>query len=63
MYHNFCEWSESFGEKPLSHRAWGDAMAEEGFAKMTSNGVWYLGIAIKESKAEEEGWKGGTFGS
>jgi putative DNA primase/helicase len=52
LYRNFCTWSESFGEKPLSHRAWGDAMAEEGFAKQTSNGVWYLGIALKDREEE-----------
>ena len=54
LYGAYGAWCETAGEKPLSGKSFGDAMTERGFERVTSNGVWYLGVALRQ-QSETEG--------
>jgi putative DNA primase/helicase len=48
---SFRAWCEETGERPPSQRSFGLALTERGFERQKSNGVWYLGIALREQEA------------
>jgi putative DNA primase/helicase len=48
IYGAYRQWSERAGEKPLSRDAFGDAMTQRRFERQKSNGVWYLGVTLRE---------------
>jgi putative DNA primase/helicase len=47
LYVSYHAWCEQGGERPRSQRVFGEAMTERGFKRMTSNGVWYLGVRLE----------------
>src|SRR5262249_3327762 len=69
FYARFRAWCEASGEAsgediPTQRRG-GEALAERGIESKTSNGTWYLGLALR-SEEEEEGhgkgsWELGTL--
>jgi putative DNA primase/helicase len=48
LYASFRDWSERAGEEVFSRKAFGEALTERGFQRMTSNGTWYLGLALRQ---------------
>jgi P4 family phage/plasmid primase-like protien len=56
LYARYRKWSEDAGEQTMSQKAFGEAMTEKKFERKTSNGTWYLNIAILETSdvSEEE---------
>jgi P4 family phage/plasmid primase-like protien len=55
LYKTYVAWSEGSGEKPSPQKTFGEALTKRGFARYTSNGTWYRGLAI--SSSEEVGQK------
>jgi putative DNA primase/helicase len=49
LYANYRDWCEKANEEPLSQKYFGPALEDKGFHKKTSDGVWYLGIALRET--------------
>jgi putative DNA primase/helicase len=58
LYELFDRWCNANGETAISQRRFGQSITERGYQKRTNNGVWYLGIAIRDTDATE-----GTEGS
>jgi putative DNA primase/helicase len=54
LHKAFVTWCGDRLETPMKMRGFGDAMAEREFRKETSNGVWYIGVALRDP-AEGEG--------
>jgi len=55
LYKAYREWCEASGEFVMSQRKFGERLAERGFQKQKSNGVWYRGIDVRETDTLE-GW-------
>jgi putative DNA primase/helicase len=49
LYGNYKEWCQRASEEPLSQKYFGPALEERGYPKKTSDGVWYLRIALRET--------------
>ena len=47
LYADYRAWCERAGEEPAKQKTFGAAMTERGFGRDKSNGVWYLGIALR----------------
>lgn len=58
LYATYQRWCEAGGEPQVTQRRFGQSISERGFEKRTNNGVWYLGICIRDTTATE-----GTEGS
>ncbi len=56
LYQRFRKWVAESGEKgdlaDLSQRRFGSEMTARGFKREKSNGIWYLGVAIREEESE-----------
>ncbi len=50
LYAAFRKWCEGNGEKPASKRVFGEQLAERGYERFTSNGVWYHGITVLDEE-------------
>jgi putative DNA primase/helicase len=48
LYGNYRGWCERAGEEVMPQKLFGPALEERGYPKRTSNGVWYLRIALRE---------------
>jgi putative DNA primase/helicase len=46
LYGSFRKWCEGIGEKPIGQTGWGEQMGKR-YHKKVSNGVWYLGVAVR----------------
>jgi putative DNA primase/helicase len=62
LYARYAEWAKSSNEPALSLTAFGTAVQERGVEKRTSNGVWYIGLAIRPnpSRDSEKGERNGS---
>lgn len=49
VYGAYQSWAEGAGERPMSLRAFGDAMRRRGVETRTSNGKWYVGVGLRQS--------------
>lgn len=49
LYAGYMAWCESASEHPMNQTRFGSTLADKGFQKVTSNGVWYLGLDVCES--------------
>lgn len=58
FYAAFREWCDRTGEHDPGQRRFGIAMTERGFERMTNNGTWYCGIALRADHGTN-----GTFGT
>jgi len=47
FFEAYKSWAEAAGERPMTMRAFGQAMKERGIEVKTSNGKWYLGVGLK----------------
>ncbi len=54
LYSAYLEWAKRTGEEAVSQRKFGESMTERGFGRRDSNGVWYLGIAIRQEVEQEQ---------
>lgn len=54
LYQRYRKGLEGFGMVNLTQTAFGRAMAKRGFEKHSSNGIWYLGIALRQKEESEE---------
>jgi putative DNA primase/helicase len=61
LYDAYKRWAEANGEEPLSGRRFGEAMSERDYARYTSNGTWYRGIALLGGGAADgdDPWESG----
>ena len=48
LYARYKKWAEASGEHPSVQRKFGRAMTERGFARHENNGIWYLGIGLRQ---------------
>jgi putative DNA primase/helicase len=48
LYAHFKQWADTRNEFAMSQTDFGRAMTDRGIDNKRSNGIWYLGIAIKE---------------
>jgi len=46
IYSHYRRYCEASGEQVISQRRFGASLAERGFERVTSNGVWYLGLGL-----------------
>jgi putative DNA primase/helicase len=46
LYAAYRAWCQDGGVDPLSQKSFGDAMTERGVERKTSNGTWYVGVAV-----------------
>ena len=53
LYGAYVTWCQATGEKHMSMRAFGETMTDRRYEKKTSNGVWYLGIGLREDAEQE----------
>jgi putative DNA primase/helicase len=54
LYQAFKEWLKNIGEEDMSQRAFGENLSDQsGIEKTTSNGTWYLGIALRQNDDPE----------
>jgi P4 family phage/plasmid primase-like protien len=57
LYQRFQIWCKRTGVKggvaDMSQKRFGMALAGRGFERLTSNGVWYLGLALREEESYE----------
>jgi putative DNA primase/helicase len=49
LYTGYRQWCEDTGEKPFKQRTFGLAMTGRGFERDISNGVWYVGLTLRNS--------------
>ncbi len=47
LYQAFKAFLEGTGEGSISQRRFGEAMTEEGYVRLPSNGIWYLGLDLR----------------
>jgi len=50
IYAKYVEWCEESGEHAMNQTRFGSILADKGFQKVTSNGVWYTGIGVCSSE-------------
>lgn len=55
LYARYRRWTEGSGEKTLTQRAFGMAMTERGFERLTNNGTFYRGLGLRESDSQDDG--------
>lgn len=48
LYARYKAWIEAAGEPAMSLKAFGLAIEERGFEKKPSNGIWYLGMGLRQ---------------
>ena len=53
LYERYRAWIERCGEVPVTQKAFGSAMTERGFERFTSNGRWYLGVALSSTGVDD----------
>lgn len=53
-YKDWADKSAFLKSEVLSHRTFADSLVERGFEKRTSNGVWYLGIGLRQLPTSEK---------
>jgi len=58
LYDTYRTWCEANGEHPIPMKRFAQSIIERGYQKRTNNGVWYLGIGIRDTNQTE-----GTEGS
>src|SRR5262249_36926905 len=46
LYGRYKSWCDATGEGALSQKSFGELLTERGLQRLTSNGVWYVGIAL-----------------
>jgi P4 family phage/plasmid primase-like protien len=46
LYAAYRAWCQDGGVDPLTQKSFGDAMTERGVERKSSNGVWYVGVAM-----------------
>ncbi len=55
LYAVYRGWAERGGERPLTARAFGDALEERGHERARANGRrWFLGLALRPGEADAE---------
>lgn len=56
LYDVFRSWADASGERPMTKRAFGDALEDRGFQRKASNGRrWFVGLALRaEDPSERE---------
>jgi len=52
IYARYRAWSEQRGEYPVSQQRFGESFTERGIERMTNNGTWYVGIALRNETTE-----------
>jgi hypothetical protein len=52
LYAAYSKWCQDRGEEPARDRSFGEQMTRRGFERTTSNGVWYVGIAIRPRRED-----------
>jgi putative DNA primase/helicase len=55
LYAAFKAWGERRGERPVTQRAFGQAMSEREFQRRESHGVWYAGVALRQVSEADPG--------
>ncbi len=53
LYGAFKAWSEAFGERPLGRKTFSQSLVGK-FQRTTSNGTWYIGIALRDDGPDVE---------
>jgi putative DNA primase/helicase len=53
LYAAYKAWCEAGGEEWQKQRTFGGLMTDRGFQRDTSNGVWYLGIALRDGEVDD----------
>lgn len=53
LYGAFKAWSEAFGERPLGRKTFSQSLVGK-FQRTTSNGTWYIGIALRDDGPDAE---------
>jgi putative DNA primase/helicase len=53
LYARYKTWAESGNEYVATQTAFGLAIQERGFEKHTSNGIWYLGIGLRQEEKHD----------
>jgi putative DNA primase/helicase len=55
LFAAYTAWVERNHEgRPPSSRAFGQAMTDKEFERLSSNGIWYIGVALAHATEEEE---------
>jgi P4 family phage/plasmid primase-like protien len=52
LHRHYTAWCQQQGEQPMRPNDFGPALQERGYEKLTSNGVWYRGIAVRAREDE-----------
>jgi putative DNA primase/helicase len=52
LYASYHAWCERGGETPQKQKGFGEAMTERGFTREKSNGVRYIGVALRDASNE-----------
>jgi putative DNA primase/helicase len=55
LYGCYQAWCQASGESALTLSAFGTTLTELGIEKARSGGIWYLGIGLRDERAEEKG--------
>lgn len=55
LYAAYTAWSKQSGEREVSARKFGEAMTERQFERQTSNGTWYLRVAVRPDPEPSDG--------
>ena len=53
LYSTYVEWSKAANEHPMSQTLFGTTLAEMGIETRRSNGLWYLGIGLRDTEKHE----------
>jgi hypothetical protein len=66
LYESFRRWCEANGEDAPKQKGFGDELTRRGYRRDRSNGIWYVGVAVRPSESARptddstERWNGGT---
>jgi putative DNA primase/helicase len=52
LYSAYRSWCEHTGEEPFKQKSFGQTMTDRGFKRETSNGTWYVGVALRDAFEE-----------
>src|SRR5262249_19306974 len=55
LYAAYQRWCEGIGERPVPSKAFSASLEARKFEKRSSNGTWYLGIALRADVEVTEG--------
>src|SRR5262249_22806164 len=53
LFERYSEWARDGNERVLSKRAFGEAITQRGIQKKASNGIWYIGVALRPATMED----------